>query len=221
MATKGTKGKNKSTASGQSSISHSTTPLAALSNHPKRRQKNRSGRIKYPKAEVVGQGPSGPLYTERGTSTEFSISNTPQSQDVHDDVPSDFLAIYPLDLDYDPSLVPEMRMHYVAKESRHARRKHAQAARWNQTVLPALIKPFMQWKRERTSLQQAPTEGESNDKGCSCVGHHRILKVVCVSIECMFILCHSPRFAYILCLSYKLSVTSILSFVLAAQLHGN
>ncbi|KAF9511788.1 hypothetical protein BS47DRAFT_1363554 [Hydnum rufescens UP504] len=54
--------------------------------------------------------------------------------------------MYPLNLDYDPYLVPETHTHYLAKESRHARHKHAQATHWSQTVLPALIRPFMQWK---------------------------------------------------------------------------
>ncbi|KAF9508417.1 hypothetical protein BS47DRAFT_1416606 [Hydnum rufescens UP504] len=94
--------------------------------------------------------------------------------------------MYPLNLDYDPYLVPEMHTHYLAKELRHARRKHAQAARWSQTVLPALIRPFMQWKHEQMLSRQTPSSQRGTDNSmCSCSSHHRPLKVVCVSIEAL------------------------------------
>ncbi|KAF9520240.1 hypothetical protein BS47DRAFT_1452019 [Hydnum rufescens UP504] len=94
--------------------------------------------------------------------------------------------MYPLNLDYDPYLVPETHTHYLAKESRHARRKHAQAACWSQTVLPALIRPFMQWKREQMLSRQTPASQRGTDNStCSCSSRHRPLKVVCVSIEAL------------------------------------
>ncbi|KAF9506407.1 hypothetical protein BS47DRAFT_1367376 [Hydnum rufescens UP504] len=94
--------------------------------------------------------------------------------------------MYPLNLDYDPYLVPKMHMHYLAKELRHVRCKHAQATHWSQTVLPALIRPFMQWKRKQMLSQQTPASQRGTDNStCSCSSHHQPLKVVCVSIEAL------------------------------------
>ena len=153
-------------------------PPGSSQGNAKSKSKRRN-RAKFPKAERIGQGPSGPIYTgPHGTST----STLPKSQGVHVDAPSEFVATYPLNLDYDPYLVPETHMHYITKESRHARRKHAQAARWNQYVLPALIRPYMRWKCEQTLSYQTPAPG-AIDVTCPCAGHHRTLKVVCVSIE--------------------------------------
>jgi hypothetical protein len=179
MANKGKKSCGKSQSSTPSRTS-SVKPQESSQGHAKNKIK-RPSRAKYPKAERIGQGPSGPIYTGvRSTSTP--ISQNPQ--DVHIDVPP-VAATYPLNLDYDPYLVPETHTHYITKESRHARRKHAQAARWNQTVLPALIRPYMRWKRDRTLLKETLASGGGDTVTCSCAGHHRILKVACVSIESM------------------------------------
>jgi CCR4-NOT transcriptional regulation complex NOT5 subunit len=186
MANKGKKSSGKSQSSTPSRTS-SVKPPETSQDHAKNKAK-RPSRAKYPKAEHIGQGPSGPIYTGiRSTSTP--TSQTPQ--EVHIDVPSKFVATYPLNLDYDPYLVPETHTHYITKESRHARRKHAQAARWSQTVLPALIRPYMRWKRDQTL--QTLTFGGDDIVTCSCAGNHRILKVVCVSIESMLALHPSER----------------------------
>ncbi|KAF9515785.1 hypothetical protein BS47DRAFT_1260007, partial [Hydnum rufescens UP504] len=65
-------------------------------------------------------------------------------------------------------------------------RKHVQAAHWSRTILPALIRPFMQWKCKQMLSQQTPASQRGTDNSmCSCSSHHQPLKVVCVSIEAL------------------------------------
>ncbi|KAF9510568.1 hypothetical protein BS47DRAFT_1269058, partial [Hydnum rufescens UP504] len=66
-------------------------------------------------------------------------------------------------------------------------RKHVQAACWSQTVLLILIRPFMHWKREQASSHRSPSFPECGIVNvCSCMMHHRTLKVVCVSIKALY-----------------------------------
>jgi hypothetical protein len=127
------------------------------------------------------QGPSKPTP---------SLPNSPLLTDIQSSIPSDFTVMYPLNLDYDPYLVPKTNMHYVTKESRHAQHQHAQAAWWNQTILPALIRPFMHWKHKWSSAWPM-SQGGIIVEMCPCTGHHQILKVVCVKIKGMLTVNHS------------------------------
>jgi hypothetical protein len=66
------------------------------------------------------------------------------------------------------------------KRSRHARRRHMQACRWNVTVLPSLIRPYMRFRRQQRchSQLEAPSEFV-----CTCGGRHHNLRVIGVHME--------------------------------------
>lgn len=93
---------------------------------------------------------------------------------------SEYISREHLDVDYlvvDPSIQIQMS---DDKRSRHARRKHAQAHRWNQDVLPLLIRPFMKFTR---GLLSPHTPSDDALTVCRCNGRHRSLGVLFVSIE--------------------------------------
>jgi hypothetical protein len=66
------------------------------------------------------------------------------------------------------------------RRSRHARRKHAQEYRWNTTVLPSIIRPYMKYRRE----QRCPPVSEGlSEVVCKCGSRHHALGVICVHME--------------------------------------
>jgi hypothetical protein len=131
--------------------------------------KKRKNRAKFPKQEAIGHGPSGPLYSSSAPAStllqlpEYNVGGS-----------------IPLTLDFDMEDVPPVHIRLdTDKRSRHARRKHAQAHRWNSTVIPSLIHPFMEFKRLRGLAAAASTEHHF----CTCP-HVRTLRVLCVHMEC-------------------------------------
>jgi hypothetical protein len=86
-----------------------------------------------------------------------------------------------IDVQYEDQVSPTKIQIMKDRRSRHARRKHAQADRWNRDVLPSLIRPFMQVTRERFSRSSANTP--SPPITCKCGGKSRTLVVLCVSME--------------------------------------
>jgi hypothetical protein len=143
---------------------------ASEPNQPK--SKIRKSRSKFPKQEIIGHGPSGPLY-----SSAAPAPSPPQLMEQYDAGGS-----IPLTLDYDINDAPPVHIHLDAdKRSRHARRKHAQAHRWSSIVLPSLIRPFMAFKQQK----MAQVSSTAVEHPCSCP-HVGTLQVVCVFMDCMF-----------------------------------
>ncbi|KAF9514319.1 hypothetical protein BS47DRAFT_1264575, partial [Hydnum rufescens UP504] len=66
------------------------------------------------------------------------------------------------------------------KRSCHACHKHAQAHRWNNTVLPSLIRPYMKFQREQ---HHSSSLDESGRFICKCSSRHHTLEVTCVHME--------------------------------------
>jgi hypothetical protein len=94
---------------------------------------------------------------------------------------SEFISREHLEIDYGPGLVSARVCVLDDRRSRHARRKHAQADRWNKDVLPLLIRPFMKFTR---GLLSPPAAGASSPPIiCQCGGRHRNLGVLFVSME--------------------------------------
>jgi hypothetical protein len=95
---------------------------------------------------------------------------------------SDFVTQEYLDVQYEPMNIPVSSNIQVIddRRSRHARRKHAQAYRWNTTVLPSLIRPYMKFQRQRSSLHRPEEPAQSV---CRCGSRHYSLGVVCVHME--------------------------------------
>jgi len=144
--------------------------VAKSSSHPRR------SRAKFPDAEVVGEAPGGVITSSsKGSNPISSASSEPV-------VRSAFIESHPLNLDFEPEMAPEVHIRlHDDKRSRHAQRKYAQARRWDDDVLPSLIRPFMTFQRERnTGGGVGPTR-----ELCACLESHRLLKIVCVHMECL------------------------------------
>lgn len=141
---------------------------ASVPNEPK--SKKRKSRSKFPKEEIIGHGPSGPLY-----SSAAPAPSPPQLTQPEYDVGGSIF----LTLDYDIDDAPPAHIHLdYDKRSRHA---HAQAHRWSSTVLPSLMRPFMEFKQQKM-VRVPPTAVEH--QACSCP-RVRTLQVVCVFMDCM------------------------------------
>ncbi|KAF9506331.1 hypothetical protein BS47DRAFT_1399576 [Hydnum rufescens UP504] len=95
---------------------------------------------------------------------------------------SEYVSWEPLALQYESVQASPSKIQILKdRRSRHARRKHAQAYRWNNDVLPSLLRPFMKVMRERFSKSASSTPG--NPAMCTCGKKLRSLKVLCVSME--------------------------------------
>ncbi|KAF9516236.1 hypothetical protein BS47DRAFT_1292566 [Hydnum rufescens UP504] len=95
---------------------------------------------------------------------------------------SEYVSWEPLALQYESVQASPSKIQILKdRRSRHARRKHAQAYRWNNDVLPSLLRPFMKVMQERFSKSASSTPG--NPAMCTCGKKLRSLKVLCVSME--------------------------------------
>jgi hypothetical protein len=94
---------------------------------------------------------------------------------------SEFISREHLNVDYEPGRLSTRICVLDDRRSRHARRKHAQADRWNKDVLPSLIRPYM--KFTQGLLSPLATSANSPPTICQCGGKHRNLGVLFVSME--------------------------------------
>jgi Kyakuja-Dileera-Zisupton transposase/CxC1 like cysteine cluster associated with KDZ transposases len=114
--------------------------------------------------------------TPHTTGSAYQEDGTPHEAASLDSVTHEYLNIQ-----YDVSDPPANIIRVIDdRRSRHARRKHAQAYRWNTTVLPALIRPYMKFRRE----QRCPRVSEEpSEADCKCGSRHHMLGVICVHME--------------------------------------
>lgn len=160
--------RNPSSSTSQNPSSSTSRYPSSSTSRPKRR------RSKYPTVEIIGEEPGGVV----------TISNPRLSSPAGPEPAerSTFVESHHLDIDFEPEMAPERHIYIVQdKRSRHAQRKHAQARRWGDVVLPSLIRPYMAFHRQRNDGNRI----ESMSDRCTCNQRHRLLNIVCVSMECL------------------------------------